>query len=35
MANLKEVYTKEIAPKLKEELKLSNVMEVPRITKSP
>ena len=33
MARLKEIYRKEIAPKLKEELKLANVMEVPRITK--
>ena len=33
MARLKEVYKSEIAPKLKEELGLSNVMEVPRITK--
>jgi large subunit ribosomal protein L5 len=33
MANLKEVYKNEIASKLKEELKLSNPMEVPRITK--
>ncbi|WP_020210098.1 50S ribosomal protein L5 [Gilvimarinus chinensis] len=33
MARLKEVYSKEIAPKLKEELGLANVMEVPRITK--
>jgi large subunit ribosomal protein L5 len=33
MARLKEIYRKEIAPKLKEELKLSNVMEVPRVTK--
>lgn len=33
MANLKEVYDQEIRPKLKEELGLSNVMEVPRITK--
>jgi len=33
MANLKKVYNSEIAPKLKEELGLSNVMEVPRITK--
>ena len=33
MARLKEVYTKEIAPKLKEELALANVMEVPKITK--
>ncbi len=33
MARLKELYTKEIAPKLKQELGLENVMEVPRITK--
>lgn len=33
MARLKELYVKEIAPKLKEELGLANVMEVPRITK--
>lgn len=33
MANLKTVYKNEIAPKLKEELGLSNVMEIPRITK--
>ena len=33
MARLKKVYKSEIAPKLKEELGLSNVMEVPRITK--
>ncbi len=33
MANLKEVYTKELVPKLKEELGLDNVMQVPRITK--
>ena len=33
MATLKEVYNTEIAPKLKEELGLANVMEVPRITK--
>ena len=33
MARLKEVYKNELAPKLKEELGLSNVMEVPRITK--
>ncbi|CAM5371032.1 hypothetical protein SSTU70S_05757 [Stutzerimonas stutzeri] len=33
MARLKEIYRKEIAPKLKEELQLANVMEVPRITK--
>ncbi|WGL18261.1 50S ribosomal protein L5 [Microbulbifer bruguierae] len=33
MARLKELYTKELAPKLKEELGLENVMSVPRITK--
>ncbi|MFL0796025.1 MAG: 50S ribosomal protein L5 [Cellvibrionaceae bacterium] len=33
MARLKEVYSKEIAPKLKDELELANVMETPRITK--
>lgn len=33
MARLKEVYQKEIAPKLQKELGLENVMEVPRITK--
>ncbi len=33
MARLKEIYRKEIAPKLKEQLQLGNVMEVPRITK--
>jgi len=33
MAKLKELYTKELAPKLKEELGLDNVMAVPRITK--
>lgn len=33
MARLKELFRKEIAPKLKEELQLANVMEVPRITK--
>jgi large subunit ribosomal protein L5 len=33
MARLQEIYKSEIAPKLKEELGLSNVMEVPRITK--
>jgi large subunit ribosomal protein L5 len=33
MARLRELYRKEIAPKLKEELGLANVMEVPRITK--
>ncbi|WP_237068657.1 50S ribosomal protein L5 [Microbulbifer guangxiensis] len=33
MAKLKELYVKELAPKLKEELGLENVMAVPRITK--
>ena len=33
MARLNEVYKKEIAVKLKEELSLANVMEVPKITK--
>jgi large subunit ribosomal protein L5 len=33
MARLKELYNKELAPKLKQELGLANVMEVPRITK--
>jgi large subunit ribosomal protein L5 len=33
MATLKDVYNTEIAPKLQQELGLSNVMEVPRITK--
>ena len=33
MADLKEVYNNEIRPKLKEQLGLDNVMEVPRITK--
>jgi len=33
MARLKQLYRDELAPKLKEELKLSNMMEVPRITK--
>jgi len=33
MARLKEIYRNEITPKLKEELKLGNVMEVPRVTK--
>ena len=33
MARLKDLYSKELAPKLKEELGLANVMEVPRITK--
>lgn len=33
MATLQEKYRDEIAPRLKEELGLDNVMEVPRITK--
>lgn len=33
MAKLKELYQSEIAPKLKDELGLKNVMEVPKITK--
>ena len=33
MATLKDKYRSEIAPKLKEELGLSNAMEVPRVTK--
>lgn len=33
MADLKAVYEQEIRPKLKEELGLANVMEVPRIVK--
>jgi len=33
MARLKELYNNELAPKLKEELGLKNVMEIPRITK--
>ena len=33
MATLKERFRSEIAPKLKEELGLTNVMEVPRVTK--
>lgn len=33
MARLKEVYKTEIAPKLKEELSVANIMEVPKITK--
>ena len=33
MATLQEKYKSEIAPQLKEELGLDNVMEVPRITK--
>lgn len=33
MARLKDVYKQEIVPKLKEELGLRNIMEVPRISK--
>ena len=33
MSRLKHLYNEEIRPKLKEELKLSNVMAVPRIVK--
>ena len=33
MANFKDLYKNDIAAKLKEELGLNNVMEVPRITK--
>ena len=33
MANFKELYNNEIAAKLKDELGLANIMEVPRITK--
>ncbi|SFQ17393.1 LSU ribosomal protein L5P [Geopseudomonas sagittaria] len=33
MARLKDIYRNELAPKLKEELQLANVMEIPRITK--
>ena len=33
MSSLKEIYNKEIAPKLMEELNLTNVMQVPRLTK--
>ncbi len=33
MAKLRELYQSDIAPKLKDELGLANVMEVPRITK--
>lgn len=33
MAKFKELYQNELAPKLKEELGLANVMEVPKITK--
>lgn len=33
MARLKEVYKNEVAGKLKDELSLANVMEIPKITK--
>lgn len=33
MSNFKDLYKNEIAPKLKEELGLKNVMEVPKLTK--
>lgn len=33
MAKLKDIYRNELVPKLKDELGLANVMEVPRITK--
>ena len=33
MASLRKLYTEDLAPKLKEELGLKNVMEIPRITK--
>ena len=33
MTDLKAVYEQDIRPKLKEELGLGNIMEVPRITK--
>ncbi len=33
MARLKDLYRNELAPKLKEELKLANIMEVPRVSK--
>ena len=33
MARLKTLYNEELAPKLKEQLGLDNVMAVPRITK--
>jgi len=33
MTDLKAVYEQDIRPKLQEELGLSNIMEVPRITK--
>jgi large subunit ribosomal protein L5 len=33
MASLKKLYKEELAPKIREELGLKNVMEIPRITK--
>ncbi|MBX2807970.1 MAG: 50S ribosomal protein L5 [Cellvibrionaceae bacterium] len=33
MANFKTLYNNELAPKLKQDLGLANVMEIPRITK--
>ena len=33
MARLKEIYKNELVPKLKADLGLANIMEVPRITK--
>ena len=33
MSSLKEIYNNEIAPKLMKELSLTNVMQVPRVTK--
>jgi len=33
MARLREIYQNELVPKLKEELQLKNVMEVPRVEK--
>ena len=33
MSSLKEIYNNEIAPKLMKELSLTNVMQVPRLTK--
>ena len=33
MSSLKEIYNNEIAPKLMKELNLTNVMQVPRLTK--
>ena len=33
MSRLQELYAKDLAPRLRDELGLANVMEVPRITK--